>query len=186
MGFQPGALVRSALILMKASSVGAGLPRRRWRWPGIPGTQTAQSMHSSGLMTSMFRAFDEAVDGTHVHTIGVFALDAVFGNDVGHGSVFWESGNTLILRGVAGQRAAACQSNGKRDQGQGRRASGPFSGPLTSTAPAVAWLAVSTRISEPSTRAWPNGAAGRVPAAADRRGRWRWVRAGWRLPRPGC
>src|SRR3990167_4681366 len=30
------------------------------------------------------RAFGEAVHGAHVHTIGVLALDAVFGDDVGH------------------------------------------------------------------------------------------------------
>src|SRR3990167_3447545 len=64
------------------------------------------------------RAFDEAVDGTHVHTIGVFALDAVFGNDVGHGSVLWESGNTLDFTGCG--RASGVEprpSQGKTGRG---------------------------------------------------------------------
>src|SRR5690606_39757304 len=30
------------------------------------------------------RAFTKTVDGAHIHTIGEFALDTVFGDDVGH------------------------------------------------------------------------------------------------------
>src|SRR3989338_31652 len=37
-----------------------------------------------GVDDKHVRAFAEAVHGAHVHTIGVLALDAVFGDDVGH------------------------------------------------------------------------------------------------------
>ena len=51
---------------------------------GHSGTQTPQSMHSSGLMTSYIFTLVEAVYGTDFHAVRVFALDAIFSNDVRH------------------------------------------------------------------------------------------------------
>jgi len=54
---------------------------------GHSGMHTAQSMHSSGSITSMFGPSLEAIDGAHVDAVGVFALDAAFRDDVGHRAI---------------------------------------------------------------------------------------------------
>ena len=71
MGFQPGALVSSALSLMKASSVAGRSSSAKMALAGHSGTQTAQSMHSSGLMTSMFGPSTKQSTG-HTSTQSVY------------------------------------------------------------------------------------------------------------------
>src|SRR5882724_11382566 len=39
-----------------------------------------------GIDGQEVRTFAEAIDGTYVNAVGIFAADAGFGNDVGHGS----------------------------------------------------------------------------------------------------
>ena len=51
------------------------------------------------------RAFVEAVHRAHLDTVGVFALDAVFGDDKGHGSrIRVIQGQSVIQRGSASKR----------------------------------------------------------------------------------
>ena len=51
-------------------------------------------------------AFIEAIDGTHFHAVGIFALDAVFGDDVGHPGLrngqfaVWRSAGTALPQAV--------------------------------------------------------------------------------------
>ncbi|MNR58053.1 hypothetical protein D3C85_1789620 [compost metagenome] len=49
------------------------------------------------------RAFIEAVNRADFHAVGVFALDAVVGNDEGHGSILSSGGGLIPLcAGLAG------------------------------------------------------------------------------------
>ena len=50
---------------------------------GHSGSQTPQSMHSSGDDEHVL-ALVEAVDGTYLHAVHVFTFDAAFIDDVGH------------------------------------------------------------------------------------------------------
>ena len=54
---------------------------------GHSGSQTPQSMHSSGWMTSMFLTFVEAVHRAHVDAVHDLAADAALVDDVGQLSV---------------------------------------------------------------------------------------------------
>ena len=59
---------------------------------GHSGSQTPQSMHSSGMDDEHVLAFIETVDRADFDAVHVFALDAVLGDDVGHRSVLTRIG----------------------------------------------------------------------------------------------
>src|SRR3954468_1808712 len=63
-------------------------------------------------------AFVEAVDGTHFHAVHVLALDAVFGNDVGHGRIIGLPATTPV--NTPRQRVATTAHSGRWTTGKAR------------------------------------------------------------------
>ena len=71
---------------------------------GHSGSQTPQSMHSSGWMSVL--ALVEAVHGANLHAIHQLALDAAFVDDVGQLSVLSAGRSGELIHGVRPPRGA--------------------------------------------------------------------------------
>src|SRR6218665_181014 len=96
------------------------------------------------------RAFAEAVDGADVHTVGVFAADAGFGDDVGHGSVFGLTVGRVPLSGETADFKGLGVSPRAEGTFSGRDTSGRAPSPTVTTVgrlacSRLAWGRVSTR-----------------------------------------
>jgi hypothetical protein len=76
-------------------------------------------------------AFAEAIDGAYIHTIGVFAFDAIFGNDVGHGVMEAVGADDLKIHDFKGFRNQGGKALTAKRAGRGSENSQFLCGQLT-------------------------------------------------------